>query len=111
MKDNNTWIRLPDRNVLVAIGIIMLSTFFDALRDGCSDYISWWAWHGIKWLSFYAPLAFIALEHLRPRRLIAYVAVAAWVLWSVALELTPATWHGSFIQLCLNVLEWLKEMR
>ena len=45
MNNGNTWYRLPDRNVLVAIGIIMVSTFFDALRDGCSDYVSWLAWH------------------------------------------------------------------
>lgn len=107
MSDNNKWLRLPPRNVIVAICVILVATVFDALRDGGGEYWGWLQWHAVKWLSFYLPLGFIALEHLRPRRLILYVALGAWILWSLALELTPAQWHGTFIQLLINIWEWI----
>lgn len=105
MDNHNEWYRLPPRNVIVAISIIMVSTFFDALRDGGGEYWSWIAWHSVKWMSFYLPLAFIALEHVRPRKLLWIVVPGAWMLWSLALELTPAGWHGSFIQILILIKE------
>ena len=102
---NNQWIKLPNRNTVIAITIILITTIFDALRDGNYGNSNWWCYHIPKWVAFYGPLAFIAMEHLRIQT-IAIVAAVSWVLWSAALTITPAPWDGSFIR----VVKWLLEV-
>lgn len=68
----------------LAIGIALLASVFDALRDAWIKE-GWWKRHIVKWLSFYPPLIFIIAVHV-PWIYWAPVAVAAWVVWRLSVK-------------------------
>ena len=73
------------KSQLVLISIILLSTAFDALRDGLLGSVDWLAWHTIKWIAFFPPLVYLwfRLDSWYVRILL---PIVSFIIWRVLYE-------------------------
>jgi len=69
---------------LIAIVLILFVCLFDALRDAWMRSEGWWKRHCVKWISFYSPLAFITVLHVRWEYWIP-LTIASWFVWRASL--------------------------
>ena len=99
---DNQWIKLPAADKMLTVLVVLQAVAFDAIRDG-NLHTGWWQFHVPKWIAFYTPLIYIVWMSGLRIRAIAALAFASWILWSIALECTPAQWDGSF----MRVLKWI----
>lgn len=87
----------------IAIGVILLTVFFDALRDGFSSSQNWWKRHIYKWLHFYTPLLFILIVHLGWHWWL-ILPIPCWIVWQIALHyIAKVEWESMW-------LRWIKSI-
>lgn len=84
----------------IAIAVIFLVSFFDALRDAWMKKESWWKRHIVKWVSFYSPLVFITIVHVS-WQLWLPVTVMSWIIWRLSVRFVggqnwPTHWSRYF---------------
>jgi hypothetical protein len=81
---------------LFAIGVIIWSVFFDALRDGFLKSC-WWKRHIFKWLQFYPPILFILIVHLGWQWWL-ILPIPSWIIWRIALRyVAKVNWPSMWI--------------
>ena len=87
----------------IAIGVILLSSAADALRDAWMRSEGWWKRHAVKWVGFYTPLAFIAVVHLQVEIWIP-LCIASWIVWRLSLRHGGGKeWESMWIRWMRNV--------
>lgn len=87
----------------IAIAVILLSSGADALRDAWMRSEGWWQRHLVKWVAFYAPLAFITVVHVPAGQWIP-LCIASWIVWRVSVTyIGGKTWESMWSR-------WLKSL-
>ena len=76
---------------IIILAVIVITVFFDALRDGWYGRIGWWKWHIVKWIAFYTPIIYILWVNFAWYWILA-MAIPAWLLWRLGLRLTGQKW-------------------
>ena len=70
---------------LGAIVLVLVTSAFDAVRDGIMKTGSWWERHTVKWVAFYSPLIFITVVHIRWEYWIP-LSIASWIVWRLSIR-------------------------
>ena len=82
----------------IAVAVIVMTIFFDALRDGWINHPSWWRRHISKWLQLYLPIVFIMIVHLGWYWWL-LLPLPCWIIWQLSLYyITGAKWESMWIR-------------
>lgn len=103
---------------VIALLTILVSCFFDPIRDATYGKVSWWEWHAYKWIAFYTPLVYIVLREWWPWQMwtlrtypefyafrwkfvwyIVGIAIAAWLTWQAGMAVSGAGWESMWVRL------------
>jgi len=88
----------------VAIIVIVLTVFFDALRDGFINDPNWWKRHIFKWLAFYIPILYIMIVHVGLVWWWILLVPCCWIIWQVAIHyIAKKKWESMWIR-------WIKKI-
>lgn len=90
----------------IALIVVVMTVFFDALRDGFFKNQNWWKRHIVKWLQFYIPILFVMVVHLDWKWWL-ILPIPCWILWQVALHYVACVeWESMWIRWAKKV--WSK---
>lgn len=97
------WRSKMDFEALVATMVILLSSGFDALRDGWMRSEGWWKRHSVKWVSFYLPLMYITMLSIHWHYWLP-LCVMSWIVWRLCItKIAGKQWESMWSR-------WLKEI-
>ncbi len=96
--------------IIIIIAIIIIATFFDALRDGWKEQdVGFWKWHTVKWIAFFLPLIYCVY------RLIVLgisfwpmvvVVLVSWILWQFVIHvICGRNWTSVWIKLFKKIFK------
>ena len=87
----------------IALIVIIITVFFDSLRDGFKDDKNWWKRHIVKWLQFYIPILFVMVVHLDWKWWI-ILPIPCWTIWQVTIfHVAKKNWESMWIR-------WMKKL-
>lgn len=89
--------------IAVALLVIAISSFFDAVRDVWMRDAGWWKRHIPKWISFYTPMMYILYASVPFGWLWLYTVIGAWILWQLGMRYAGAKWESMWVRLIKKV--------
>ncbi len=93
----------------LALTVIIITVFFDSLRDGFMHNKNWWRRHIVKWLQFYVPILFVMIVHLDWKWWI-ILPIPCWIIWQLTLRyIAGVEWESIWFRLAKKVLTKRKQ--
>ena len=90
--------------------IILLTVFFDALRDGFL-HEGWLKRHIFKWLQLYTPIIYILIIFEVVWWLWIILAIAGWVLWHITIrKICHKNWESWIVRIIKNAKIFLDKL-